>query len=94
MEELLADLVLELAPQLVRAADERDVGRVLEVRETDDPRDSVRRPEVVRHLEALDAEHALAPPGQVVERGAPHSSDSDHDRVVPLHRRVTLSQAG
>jgi hypothetical protein len=40
-EELLPGLVLELAPQLVRAAHERHVVRMLEVREADDPRDSV-----------------------------------------------------
>ena len=93
-EELLPGLVLELAPQLVRAAQERHVVRMLEVPEPDDPRQSVGRAVLVQHVEAFEPEHAAAPPSEVVERCAPHPADSDHDRVVPLHRRVTLSRAG
>ena len=83
-EQLLAGLGLELAPELVRAQDERHVARVLEVRLTDDPREPVRGAELVRDREALDPEHALPSSREVVERRAPHPTDPDDDRVVPL----------
>ena len=86
LEELLACFGLELAPQLVRAAQKRHVVRVLEVREADDAREPVRRALLVEQVEALEPEHALAAAGEVVERSAPHSADSDDDDVVPLHR--------
>ncbi len=41
VEELLARLRLELAPELVRPPKQRHVVRVLEVREPDDPREAV-----------------------------------------------------
>ena len=85
-QELLAGFGLELAPQLVRAAKERHVVGVLEVREADDPRQPVRRALLVEQVEPLEPEDALAAAGEVVERSAPHSADSDDDDVVPLHR--------
>ena len=95
VQEPLARLRLELAPELVRPAHERDVRDVLEVREADDPRQAVLRgPVLVRDVEALEPQHALAPAREVVERGAAHTSDPDDDDVVPLHPRVTLSPAG
>ena len=33
-------------------------------------------------LEALESEHAQLAAGEVVERGAPHRSQPDHDRIV------------
>jgi hypothetical protein len=40
---------------------------------------------LVEEVEALEAEHALAAAREMVERGAPHPSDSDDDDVVPVH---------
>ena len=85
-QELLAGFGLELAPQLVRAAEERHVVGVLEVREPDDPRQPVRGALLVEQVETLEPEDALAAAGEVVERSAPHSADSDDDDVVALHR--------
>ena len=86
VQELLAGLGLELAPQLVRTAKERHVVGVLEVRESDDPREPVRRAVLVEQVEPLEPEDALPAAGEVVERRAPHSADSDDDDVVALHR--------
>ena len=47
----------------------------------------VRRAELVRNVEALEAEHARAPAREVVQGGASHPADSDHDHVVALHAR-------
>ena len=85
VEELLAGLGLELAPQLVGAPQQRHVVGVLEVGEPDDPRQPVRRAVLVEQVEALEPEDALSAPGEVVERGASHPADSDDDDVVPLH---------
>ena len=94
VQELLARLGLELAPQLVRAAQERHVVGVLEVREPDDACQSVRRAVLVEQVETLETEHVLAAASEVVERRAPHSADSDDDDVVPLHRAVDPYSAG
>ena len=84
-EELLFGLGLEFAPELVRATKQRHVVRVLEVRESDDPRQPVRRALLVQQVEALEAENAFAASGEVVERCASHPPDPDDDDVVPLH---------
>ena len=88
VEELLSGLVLELAPELVRAPEQGHVVRVLEVREADDPREAVGRALVVEDVEALEPEHALSAAGEVVERRASHPADSDDDDVVPLHEAI------
>ena len=85
MEELFAGLGLELAPQLVGSPEQRHVVGVLEVGEPDDPRQAVRRAVLVEQVEALEPEDALSAPGEVIERGASHPADSDHDDVVPIH---------
>ncbi len=84
-EELLTGPGLELAPELVGPSQQRDVVRMLEVREADDACEPVRRPLLVKEIEALEAEHTLAAPCEVIERRAAHSPDTDDDDVVPLH---------
>ena len=39
----------------------------------------------MEQVEALEPEDALSAPGEVIERGASHPADSDHDDVVPIH---------
>ena len=88
VEELLAGLALELAPELVRAPEQGHVVGVLEVREADDPGQAVGGALVVEDVEALEPEDALSAAGEVVERRASHPADSDDDDVVPLHPRA------
>ena len=57
---------------------------MLEVGEPDDAGEPVRRALVVEHVEALEPEHALPAPGEVVERRASHPPDSDDDGVEAL----------
>ena len=87
VQQLLARLGLEFPPELVRAPEERDVVRVLEVREADDPRQPVRRAVLVRDVEALETDDALPAASEVVERRAPHPADADDGNVVALHLR-------
>ena len=84
VQQLLSGRRLQLAPQLVGAAQQRHVVDVLVVGEPDDPRDAVRRALLVRNVEPLEAEHSPAAARQVVERGAAHAADADDDRVVAL----------
>src|SRR6476659_1102652 len=85
MEELFIRLGFELAPQLVGSLEQRHVVGMLEVGEPDDPRQAVRRAMLMKQVEALESERALSAPGEVIERGASHPADSDHDDVVPIH---------
>ena len=65
MQELLAGLALEVGPQLVRAAEERDVAGVLGVDQADHPRQPVVRALVVRGAEAVEAEDLHAAAGDI-----------------------------
>ncbi len=67
-------LGLDLAPQLVGAADQRHIGRVLEIGEADDAGVAVRRAAIVARWIAINPEHALAAARQMVERGASHDA--------------------
>ena len=91
VEQLLAGLGLELAPELVRAAEERHVVGVLEVGEADDPCEAVRGAALVKEVEALEPEDAPAASREVVEGGAPHAADSDDDGVVSLRHPAILA---
>src|SRR5688500_10384668 len=53
-------LALELAPEVPRAFEQRDVARVLVVGEPDDPREPAERRGRVSAREAIEAEHALS----------------------------------
>ena len=94
VEQLLAGLALELAPELVCASQQRDVVGMLEVGEPDDPGEPVRGALLVRHVETLEPEDALAAPGKVIQRRAAHASDPDDDNVVALAHRRTDPTAG
>jgi hypothetical protein len=38
----------------------------------------------MQHVVLLKSEHALATPGQVIDRRGPHPPEPDDDRVVPV----------
>ena len=60
----IARLLLDLPPQLVRAADQRDVLGTLADRDPGDPRVAVRRSVRVRRLVGVDADHRFAAGGE------------------------------
>ena len=60
VQERLPARRLELAPQLIGAAQQRHIGRMLEIAEPDDARSAVRGALIVARRKALDAEHARA----------------------------------
>ena len=82
LEQPLARPRLELAPELVGAAKQADVSRLLVVGKADDPRLAVHRAAVVHEPELLEAEHPLTPPGEVKGGRGAHRADADDDRVV------------
>ena len=81
-EEPFAAAKLQGPPLFEGAAQQRHVGRMLPVRQPDDPADAVRRAEVVRDVVALEAEHAASAAGELVDGGAAHAADANDDRIV------------
>ena len=94
VQQLAAASRLKLAPQLIGAAQQRHVGRMLEIAEPDDAGFAVRGAAVVARREALDAEHARAAPRQLRQRRAAHRAEADHDHVELRHRPTRLSRSG
>ena len=72
VEELLSGETLELAPQLIRAPEQRHVRRVLPVGEPDDSGEPVGRAVLVHQVVALEPEHPQAPAREVEQRRAAH----------------------
>ncbi len=70
---------IELAPQLIRAQEQRHVVRAFEVRLADDARASVARAAVVRGRETLDADHLRAARCEMGRGCAAHPAEADHD---------------
>ena len=89
-QEGLAARALELAPEVPRAAEQRNVVRVLVVREPDDPREPAGGAERVSARETLEAEHRRAALRQVIGgraavRAKPRDDDVDrHAEMVPV----------
>src|SRR5205814_9078135 len=76
-----AGLLLDLAPQLVRASDERDVLGALADGETGDPRVPVRGPVWVRRLVLVDPDDASSAPCQLKDGRAAHRTPPPDDDV-------------
>src|SRR5262245_39462974 len=85
LQQRFARHLLEFAPQLVRAPQQRHVRQVFPVRETDDAREAVRGTALVRDAELLDAEDARAAARRVERRCTAHSADAGDDDVVVGH---------
>src|SRR5205823_11165847 len=84
-EQSLAGRHLELAPQRVRPAHERNVIGMFPVREADDAALTVRRSELVRDVELFERQHARAARGQMIGGRAAHAADTDDDDVMHLY---------
>ena len=93
VEEPLPGETLELAPQLVGATQERDVGRMLPVGEPDDPGEPVRRAVFMHQVEALQPEHPEPSARQVKQCRAAHTSETKHDRIVSGHGTSILADS-
>src|SRR5690606_37033678 len=85
-EQLLAVRLLRLAPQAIGVAQQRHVVGMLEIGEADDAVDAVGRAHAMADVEALEPEHALAAPREMICRGAPHAAHADDDDVVTFTR--------
>jgi hypothetical protein len=72
-----------LTPDALLADSQRRIlGWVLVIGLSDDPRDPVRRAQVVRNVEALEAKHAPTPPRQVIHPSAHHLANAHDDGIV------------
>ena len=85
VEERLAGRRFKLAPQRVGPAQQRHIGRVLEIAEPDDAGLAMRRALVVPGRKSLDACDADAAARQLIERRAAHGADANHDHVELRH---------
>ena len=87
-QDVDAGLLLDLAPDLVRAPNQGHVREPLAHRDPGDPGVTVCGAEIVRGLVGVQAEHAHAGLRQLIGRRAAHRAEpGDHD-VVPHHRRL------
>ena len=84
VQQRLARPNLELAPEIVRAAQDRDIHRMLEVRFANDPAVAVRRSERVPWRPAIQAQHSAAAKREVARRRAPHRAEADNDCVEAI----------
>ena len=82
VHELPAGRRLELAPELIGAAQQRHVGRMLEIAEPDDAGLAVRGAAVMARRESLDADDAQPAARKLIQRGAAHRAEPDHRHVV------------
>src|SRR5439155_22478256 len=85
VEKLLPARLFELAPEPVGVPQQRDIGRMLEIAEPNDARQSMRGAAVVPGLMTLEAEHGLASARQVRKRLASHRAQAGHDDIEMAH---------
>ena len=88
-EKRLAAGGLEIAPQRVGAAQQRHIGRMLEIAEPDDPRCAMRGAESMARFETVDADDALASASELVDGGAAHRAEPDHHDIERRHRSAS-----
>ena len=82
LHQRCAARVLQLAPQLVRALNERDIQRVLEISLPNDPAVTMRRTQRVPGSELLETEHPHPSAREMKQCSAPHRAEADHDDFV------------
>src|SRR5262249_12660999 len=81
-QQPLSRELLQFPPELVSAAEQRHVSRILEVGQTNDPVDAMRRAQVMTDVELLQSQNAPSPGGTLENRGAAHASHANHNHVV------------
>ncbi len=84
-EKFCAGALLELAPEIVGAQEQRDVGRILKVGFANHAALAVRRPEIVAARELFQAKDGGAAPRAVGEDGTSHPAQTDDGHVI-AHR--------
>ena len=92
-QQLFLGEPLGLAPQLVSAAEKRDVAWMFEIGEPDDPVEPVRRTHHVPEIEPLEPEDALSSAGQLPQGSRAHGADADDDCIEMLHRLWSKSSS-
>ena len=87
--QFLAAVARKTVKAVVGAAQQGDILRTLEVGQADHAATAMRGAEIVRRIEAVDAEHALAAAGERLEGARAHRTEADHDHIkgTRSHRR-------
>ena len=81
LQQAAPGALFQLTPQFVRAPQQRDVRRVLEIREPDHTRAAVARSLIVCGLILLEAEDPLAPRCRMRRGRAPHAAEADDNHI-------------
>ena len=81
LQQIAPGRAFEAPPQLVGSPQQRHVRGMFEIREPDHARAAVTRSLIVRRLELLDAEHALAARRRVRRGGAAHAAKPDDNHI-------------
>ena len=82
IQEALAGQTLQLPPQLIGAVEQGYVGGVLPVGQPDDAGESVGGAILVKHIEALEAEHPEASAGEMEQCRTAHPAQTEDDDIV------------
>ena len=79
-------MLFQCCPQLISPLDEWDIKRVLEIRLTNDARQTVRGAEMVGRLKTIEAQNPPAAGGEMVGGGASHRPQPDNDYIVSISK--------
>ena len=91
MQQRLVESVLQVTPQGERPAEQRHVGRILEIGEADDAREPMGRAEPMPEFVLLEGQHPKAACREVGGGGAPHPAHTGDDHIVLLCHGINLN---
>jgi hypothetical protein len=84
-QQLLTRFALQFAPKFISAEQQGNIGRMLKVSLSDDPRASMTGAKIVRWRKLLKAQHLFAARCEMTDRGTAHAAQPEHDYVVGSH---------
>ena len=84
--------MFQLAPDFMRADCKLRILNAFAAGDPGDPRIAMGGPELVRRLELIEPQDARPPPGQLIDRGIFHGSQSEHDCVEDFFHVGSLSE--
>ena len=90
MQQRLVESVLQFTPQGERTAEQRHVGRVLEIGQADNAGEPMGRAEPVPKFVLLEGQHPKAAGREVGGGGAPHAAHAGDDHIVRLRHWIDL----
>ena len=90
MQQRLVESVLQVTPQGERPAEQRHVGRILEIGEADDAREPMGRAEPMPELVLLEGQHTETARREVGGSGTPHAAHAGDDHIIRWCHEIDL----